>query len=95
MTEIVFDWDQWNMQKNEMKHGVSYLEAQSVFYDPSYKLFIDARHSLQMEKRFILYGKSIENKILMIGFTVRFNRVQVITARPASIKERGVYEEKE
>ena len=34
MRPIVFDWDQWNVQKNEQKHGVSRLEAESAFYDP-------------------------------------------------------------
>ena len=31
MAEIAFDWDQWNVQKNELKHGVSRLEAESGF----------------------------------------------------------------
>ena len=39
MAEIVFDWDQWNVQKNEDKHGVSRLEAESAFYNPHYRLF--------------------------------------------------------
>ena len=31
LNELQFDWDQWNIQKNEEKHGVSALEAESVF----------------------------------------------------------------
>lgn len=87
-----FDWDQWNIQKNELKHGVSYIEAESVFYDDSHKLFRDEMHSTTKEPRYILYGKSSENRILMVGFTVRKNLIRVITARPASKKERAVYE---
>jgi uncharacterized DUF497 family protein len=34
MGVIQFEWDQWNVQKNEIKHGVSAREAESVFYDP-------------------------------------------------------------
>ena len=93
MEEITFDWDQWNVQKNESKHGVSRMEAESAFFDPSYKLFDDPKHSVPGERRFILYGKSLEQRVLMIGFTVRLARVRIITARPASRKERNVYEE--
>jgi hypothetical protein len=90
--EIIFDWDQWNFQKNEDKHGVSQMEAESVFFDPVYKLFHDIRHSLPNKKRYIIYGKSLENRILMVGFTYRGVRVRIITARPASRKERVIYE---
>lgn len=92
VSEIVFDWDQWNIQKNESKHGVSSLEAESTFYDPKYKLFGDLKHSLKIEPRFILYGKSLEGRILMVGFTIRNQKTRIITARPASRKERAIYE---
>ena len=94
MREIQFDWDQWNRQKNEEKHGVSALEAESCFYDGHLKIYEDIRHSTSGEKRQILYGKSMENRILMIGFTIRRLKIRIITARPASKKERNVYEEK-
>ena len=94
MVEIVFDWDQWNVQKNETKHGVSRLEAESAFYDPRYRLFEDRRHSRHNEARYILYARSLEARVLMVGFTVRGRKVRVITARPASRKERRVYDTK-
>lgn len=89
---VEFDWDQWNIQKNETKHGVSKLEAESSFGDLSYKLFKNIKHSTQKEIRFILYGRSNENRILMVGFTLRKNKIRIITARPASKKERNIYE---
>jgi uncharacterized DUF497 family protein len=92
VTEIAFDWDQWNVQKNELKHGVSRLEAESVFYDPRHRLFQDERHSKPAEPRYILYGRGLESRVLMVGFTLRAKRVRVITARPASRKERRIYE---
>ena len=93
MTRIIeFDWDQWNVQKNEIKHGVSRLEAESAFYNPGYKMFEDIRHSTSREARYLLYGRSLENRVLMVGFTVRGARVRVITSRPASRKERRIYE---
>jgi hypothetical protein len=94
MAEIVFDWDQWNVQKNEEKHGVSRLEAESAFYDPRVRLFEDRRHSSTREARYILYGRSLEARVLMIGFTHRGRRIRVITARPASRRERRIYEAK-
>jgi len=92
--EIRFEWDVWNGQKNELKHGVSTLEAESAFFDPGYLLFSDVRHSTADEERMILYGKSMEGRILMVGFTFRQNMVRIITARPGSRKERSIYEEK-
>ena len=92
MAEIVFEWDQWNVQKNEDKHGVSRLEAESAFYDPRYRLFQDLLHSSACATRYILYGRSLEARVLMVGFTQRGKKVRVITARPASRKERAIYE---
>jgi len=92
--EIRFDWDLWNVQKNELKHGVSALEAESCFYDDRLKIYEDLKHSTTNEKRYILYGKSIENRVLMIGFTIRKGRIRIVTARTASKKERSIYEEK-
>lgn len=92
MKLIEFDWDQWNIQKNEIKHGVSSLEAESAFFDPDYLMFDDITHS-QSEERYILFGKGMENRVLMIAFTLRNKRIRVITARTASKKEREFYEE--
>jgi uncharacterized DUF497 family protein len=48
-----FEWEQWNLQKNEEKRGVSRLEAESAFYDDEYSLFDDVMHA-GTEKRFVL-----------------------------------------
>ena len=92
---IRFEWDQWNIQKNEQKHGVSAMEAESAFYDPNHKLFKDLKHSTIGEKRYIIYARSLESRVLMVGFTLRSNKVRIITARPASREEREIYEKKE
>jgi len=94
MKELFFDWDQRNIQKNESKHGISALEAESAFYDVDAVIFTDILHSSQRERRWILYGKSMFHNILMIAFTLRKNKIRIISARKASKKERGVYEEK-
>ena len=91
-TEAEFDWDQWNLQKNEIKHGVSATEAESAFSDKKHCLFEDQRHSSASEIRYILYGLSSGDRILMVGFTLRHKKIRIITARPASKKERSIYE---
>lgn len=93
MIAIAFEWDQWNLQKNESKHSVSRLEAESAFYDPRYRLFEDRRYSTLVERRYVLYGRSLESRVLMVGFTMRRRRVRVITARPASRRERQIYDQ--
>ncbi len=93
MRVLEFDWDDWNSNKNEEKHGVSRLEAESAFFDPQIKIFEDIKHSTS-EKRYIAYAQSLENRILIIGFTMRSNKVRIITARTASKKERSFYEKK-
>jgi len=45
-----------------------------------------------LERWYILYGRSLEARVLMVGFTYRGRNLRVITARPASRKERQVYE---
>lgn len=93
MKVLKFDWDIWNINKNEEKHGVSRLEAESAFFDPRIKIFEDIKHSTS-EKRYIAYAQSLENRILMIGFTMRAEHIRIITARTASKKEKSFYEKK-
>lgn len=93
MRKIAFDWDQWNVQKNEIKHGISSHEAESSFYDKKLVIFKDIRHSSK-EKRWIAYGKSLYHNILMLAFTKRNNKIRIISARRASKKERKIYGEK-
>lgn len=93
MKELSFDWDQWNIQKNETKHGISSLEAESTFFDKGATVFADRLHSSKKEERWILYGKSIYHNILMVAFTIRNQKIRIISARRASRKERQIYEE--
>jgi len=89
---IEFDWDQWNIQKNESKHGVSKLEAESLFYDEDFILYPDVRHSTPKETRYIAYATSYTHRILMCAFTIRANKIRIISVRSASRKERSLYE---
>ncbi len=91
--KIEFEWDIVNDIKNYTKHGVSCLEAESVFQD-KYRLdFRDPLHS-DDETRFITVGCSNRPRVLFLAWTLRKSKVRVISARPASRKERIVYEQK-
>jgi uncharacterized DUF497 family protein len=91
--KIEFEWDIGNDIKNYTKHGVSCLEAESVFQD-KYRLdFRDPLHS-DDETRFITVGCSNRPRVLFLAWTLRKSKVRVISARPASRKERIVYEQK-
>lgn len=70
----------------------SHLIGISCFYDEHASFYDDIQHSTPHEKRYILYAKSLEKRVLMIGFTVRKHKIRIITARPASRKERVLYE---
>lgn len=93
LNELVFDWDQWNIQKNEIKHGVSSVEAESIFSDPELGIYDDLKHHND-ETRWIGYGKGKLHRILMVAFTIQNQKIRTISARPASRKERAIYETK-
>ena len=91
--EMEFDWDQWNVQKNELKHGVSQLEAESIFFDKHLILFEDISHSTTIETRWIGFGTSHLHRVMMVAFTIRHpSKIRIISARQASRKERKIYE---
>ena len=90
---VEFQWDTGNEVKSYTKHGVSREEAESVFQDPGRLDFPDPLHS-GAEDRFVTLGRSSRPRMLFVAWTLRGTRARVISVRPASRKERGVYEEK-
>ena len=57
MKQLKFEWDDNKDKRNVKKHGVSFDEAQTVFYDEDTIQFFDLEHSTN-EDRFILLGVS-------------------------------------
>ena len=87
---IEFEWDRGNLDKNFKKHRITNEEAEEVFLnDPL--ISEDKKHST-VEKRYMLWGKTNTNRKLTIFFTIRNNRIRVISARDMHKKERGEYE---
>jgi uncharacterized protein len=87
-----FEWDERKAAKNETKHGVSFREAGTVFGDPLAITFSDPDHS-EDEQRFLTFGFSQLNRLLVVSHTERAQRIRIISARPATRKERKIYEE--
>ena len=86
-----FDWDQGNTVKNLVKHNVSCQESEEVFFDENQLILDDNSHS-SIEKRKLIIGKTNDNVLLSVVFTIRSNKIRVISARRASKKEGNLYE---
>ncbi len=89
-----FDWNKGNVDKNWTKHKVSFKECEEIFRNQPIKIFYDKHHS-KKEERFAAFGITNNKRLLTIIFTVRNNKIRIISARNQSRKERKKYEQKE
>ena len=87
-----FDWDENNREKNWKKHGVLASECEEVFFNLPLLLQPDTAHS-QKEPRSYVLGQTISGRRLFIAFTLREDKIRVISARDMSKKERSIYEQ--
>jgi uncharacterized DUF497 family protein len=89
---IKFEWDAAKAAINVEKHGVSFEEAQSVFYDELAVQFFDEEHSTS-EERFLLLGVSTGAKLLLVCHCEREsgNVIRIISARKATKREAIFY----
>jgi len=89
---IKFEWDASKAASNKRKHGVTFEEAQSVFYDDFALQFFDDENSEQ-EDRFIMLGHSNQSRVLLICHCEKEsgNTIRIISARKATAKERKLY----
>lgn len=88
---LEFEWNKGNLNKNRRKHGIATEEAESVFLDNDVVVFPDEVHSL-IEKRFVAIGKSNIERYLFVSFTLRKNKVRIISVRQMHRKEVEKYE---
>lgn len=88
-----FKWGSKKAKTNFDKHGVSFEEASTVFYDPFAKLGHDPDHSEQ-EDRFILIGHSQKNNLLFVVHIYKESggTIRIISARKATKKEKYDFE---
>lgn len=89
---ILFEWDSAKAAANIKKHGVSFEEAQSVFYDEFAVQFFDDDHSSD-EERFLLLGVSTGARLLLVCHCEREagNVIRIISARKATKREGAFY----
>ena len=88
-----FEWDDVKARANQIKHGISFDEASTVFEDSLARIFDDAVHSLN-ERREIIIEQSVNERLLLVSFAVRPSEmIRIISARAPTKKERKDYEE--
>jgi uncharacterized DUF497 family protein len=89
---LVFEWDDAKSDLNLREHGISFVEAASVFNDDLGLMRHDPIHS-SGEDRFLLIGASLERRILVVVHVERGERIRIISARAVTPAERRVYEQ--
>jgi len=90
-----FEWDPIkaasNQQRHGVGHGVSFVEAATVFFDPLSLTIGDPLHSVR-EPRFVITGLSYQRRLLVVIHVDRGDRIRIISARAATRSERKEYE---
>ena len=92
MKPLRFSWDNRKNKINQKKHGISFEEAQTVFFDENAIEFFDPDHS-ESEDRFLMLGLSYRLRILVVCYCLRESdsEIRIISARKATKKEQKVY----
>ena len=92
MQEYIFSWDDEKNRANILKHGISFVEAMTVFDDDNALYQTDIDHSEQ-EERFIILGLSKNLRLLVVCHCYRQSStvVRIISARKATYNETKKY----
>ena len=90
---VSFEWDEKKNSINKNKHGVSFEEARSVFFDENARVIPDSTHS-DKEDRFIILGMSNLLRTLVVCHCYREDNevIRIISARKANSEERKQYQ---
>jgi uncharacterized protein len=89
---VGFDWDENNFYKNIGKHNVFATEAEQLFFNHPLVVKRDLKHS-RIEERFYALGRTNHDRLLFIVFTIRSDKIRVISAREMTKREGRVYED--
>ncbi len=87
-----FEWNGRKAASNLRRHGVSFVEATTVFADPLSITISDPDHSMA-ENRLVHIGRSYRGRSIVVSYTERDDRIRIISARLATRGERTKYEE--
>ena len=86
-----FEWDENKNRQNQQKHGISFEEAQEIFFGVVFTS-IDERFDYD-EIREISIGAIQDFVIVTVAHTERNGTIRIISARKATPKERMKYYE--
>ena len=89
---MTFTWDPAKDAVNQRKHAVGFREAASVLEDPLSTTYPDPAHS-RGEQRYVTIGRSKLGRTLVVAHADRGDTIRIISARPATRRERRFYEE--
>ncbi len=92
MKPLRFEWDDAKNRASQRKHGISFEEAQTVFFDDNAVEFYDDEHS-GWEERFLLLGVSCRLRILLVCHCLRENGdvIRIISVHKATRKQMKLY----
>ena len=92
MNKIEFEWNDKKSKINIKKHGITFEEAISVFYDDKAIEFYDDEHS-EWEDRFLMLGLSENLNLLLVCHCYREpeGKIRIISARKATKNESKNY----
>ncbi len=86
-----FEWDKGNLVHIK-KHRVDYRECEEVFVNAPFRLNEDKEHS-GVEERLQVLGQTNVGRKLFLSFTIRNNKIRIISVRDQNKKERRGYEQ--
>jgi uncharacterized DUF497 family protein len=97
MRTLRLEWSQNKARENIRRHGISFEEARTVFYEENAIEFFDQDHSFK-EDRYLMVGFSSKINLLLVSYTVREEKdediIRIISSRKPTEKEQKIYFEK-
>jgi uncharacterized DUF497 family protein len=88
--DLTFEWDEAKARRNELKHGVTFEEARTIFNDPFAMTISDPDHSDE-EERWLDIGLSSRGTLLVVWYTERGENIRIIGCRRATKAETRTY----
>jgi hypothetical protein len=88
--DLTFEWDEEKARRNELKHGVTFEEARTIFNDPFAMTISDPEHSDE-EERWLDIGLSTKGRLLVVWYTERGENIRITGCRRATKAEMRTY----
>jgi uncharacterized DUF497 family protein len=87
---VGFEWDDGNQDKNWQAHRVSDGECEAIFFNDPLVIEVDPKRS-ESERRYFALGRTDAGRPLFVAFTIRRQRIRVISARTMTMQELRKY----